>query len=35
MVQNPPEGYPRISPYLYYEDGAAAIDWLVSPDTLG
>ena len=28
MVQNPPEGYPRISPYLYYEDGAAAIDWL-------
>jgi PhnB protein len=28
MVQNPPEGYPRVSPYLYYEDGAAAIDWL-------
>lgn len=28
MVQNPPAGYPRISPYLYYEDGAAAIDWL-------
>ena len=29
MPKNPPEGYPRISPYLYYEDGAAAIDWLV------
>jgi len=28
VVQNPPEGYPRISPYLYYEDGAAAIEWL-------
>jgi uncharacterized glyoxalase superfamily protein PhnB len=28
MVQNPPSGYPRISPYLYYEDGAAAIEWL-------
>jgi uncharacterized glyoxalase superfamily protein PhnB len=28
MVQNPPAGYPRISPYLYYEDGATAIDWL-------
>src|SRR5205807_9945023 len=28
MPKNPPEGYPRVSPYLYYEDGAAAIDWL-------
>jgi uncharacterized glyoxalase superfamily protein PhnB len=28
MPQNPPEGYPRISPYLYYEDAAAAIEWL-------
>jgi uncharacterized glyoxalase superfamily protein PhnB len=28
VVQNPPKGYPRISPYLYYEDGAAAIEWL-------
>jgi uncharacterized glyoxalase superfamily protein PhnB len=28
MVQNPPEGYPRISPYLYYEDAGAAIEWL-------
>lgn len=28
MVQNPPQGYPRISPYLYYEDASAAIDWL-------
>jgi uncharacterized glyoxalase superfamily protein PhnB len=28
MVQNPPRGYPRISPYLYYADAAAAIEWL-------
>jgi PhnB protein len=28
MVQNPPEGYTRVSPYLYYEDPAAALDWL-------
>ncbi len=28
MVVNAPEGYPQISPYLYYEDGAAALDWL-------
>jgi PhnB protein len=28
MPKNPPEGYPRISPYVYYEDAAAAIDWL-------
>jgi uncharacterized glyoxalase superfamily protein PhnB len=28
MAQNPPEGYPRISPYLYYEDADAAIAWL-------
>jgi PhnB protein len=28
MVQNPPEGYPRISPYLYYEEPAKALDWL-------
>ena len=28
MPQNPPEGYPRISPYLLYRDGAAAIDFL-------
>ncbi|MDQ2983940.1 MAG: VOC family protein [Actinomycetota bacterium] len=30
MPQNPPEGYPRICPYLYYEDAAAAIDWLTN-----
>ncbi|MBA2357243.1 MAG: VOC family protein [Actinobacteria bacterium] len=28
MTQNPPEGYSRITPYLLYEDGAAAIDFL-------
>jgi uncharacterized glyoxalase superfamily protein PhnB len=28
MTQNPPEGYPRISPYLIYEDGGSALDWL-------
>jgi uncharacterized glyoxalase superfamily protein PhnB len=28
MVQNPPEGYPRISPYLLYKDGAGAIEFL-------
>jgi uncharacterized glyoxalase superfamily protein PhnB len=28
MVQNPPQGYTRISPYLYYEDPAAAVEWL-------
>lgn len=30
MAQNPPEGYPRISPYLLYEDSEAAIDFLTS-----
>lgn len=28
MPQNPPVGYPRISPYLYYEDAGTAIEWL-------
>src|SRR5205823_4794009 len=28
MAQNPPEGYPRITPYLLYEDVAAALEWL-------
>jgi PhnB protein len=28
MVQNPPEGYTRVSPYLYYERPAEALDWL-------
>ena len=30
MVQNPPEGFPVITPYLLYEDLDAAVDWLVS-----
>jgi uncharacterized glyoxalase superfamily protein PhnB len=25
----PPENYPTITPYLYYEDAGAAMDWLV------
>ena len=28
MPANPPENMPRITPYLYYEDVAAALDWL-------
>jgi PhnB protein len=28
MARNPPEGMPRITPYLLYEDVAAALDWL-------
>ncbi|GAB4336614.1 MAG: VOC family protein [Dehalococcoidia bacterium] len=28
MVQNPPEGYPRVVPYLLYEDAGAALNWL-------
>ena len=27
-MQNPPEGYSRVNPYLYYEDAAAAIDFI-------
>jgi uncharacterized glyoxalase superfamily protein PhnB len=30
MPQNPPEGYPRVMPYLYYEDAAAALGFLTS-----
>ncbi len=30
MVQNPPEGFPRITPYLLYEDVDATLDWLVT-----
>jgi PhnB protein len=30
MPQNPPEGYPSVMPYLYYEDAAAALDFLTS-----
>jgi len=33
MVQNPPEGTPRLSPYLLVEDVDSELDWLVS--TLG
>ena len=29
-MQKPPEGWPRIAPSLFYEDAAAAIDWLVN-----
>lgn len=28
MVQNPPPGFPRVTPYLLYEDANAALDWL-------
>ncbi len=27
-MSNPPPGYPRISPYLLYEDAAAAVAYL-------
>ncbi len=27
-MANPPAGYPRISPYLLYEDAAGAVDYL-------
>ena len=29
MPQNPPEGYPRVMPYLLYEDSDAALEFLV------
>jgi PhnB protein len=28
MTRNPPEGYPRVMPYLYYEDNGGALDFL-------
>jgi PhnB protein len=28
-MANPPDGYPRVSPYLLYEDAAAAVRYLV------
>jgi uncharacterized glyoxalase superfamily protein PhnB len=28
MPANPPENMPRVTPYLYYEDVAGALDWL-------
>ena len=30
MVQNPPEGFPQITPYLLYEDLDATVDWLIA-----
>ncbi len=27
-MRNPPPGYPRVSPYLLYEDAARAVDYL-------
>ena len=30
MPANPPENMPRITPYLYYEDVAKALDWLAA-----
>ncbi|HKF49630.1 MAG TPA: VOC family protein [Terracidiphilus sp.] len=29
MVQNPPKDMPRITPHIFYDDVAAAMDWLV------
>lgn len=29
MVSNPPSDMPRITPHLFYDDVAAALDWLV------
>ena len=29
MPDNPPAGFPRVTPYLFYEDPGAAVDWLV------
>ncbi len=28
MPKNPPEGMPRVSPYLFYRDIPAALEWL-------
>ncbi len=28
MPQSPPEGFPRLAPYLFYNDLAAALEWL-------
>ena len=30
MVPNPPHDMPRITPHLFYDDVAAAVDWLVN-----
>jgi PhnB protein len=29
-VSNPPDGFPRVTPYLLYEDLDAAVDWLLA-----
>jgi uncharacterized glyoxalase superfamily protein PhnB len=30
VAQNPPEGFPRITPYLLYEGLDTAVDWLMT-----
>ena len=30
MPKNPPENTPRVTPYIYYEDAGAALDWLAN-----
>lgn len=30
MVRNPPDDFPRITPYLLYEDVASTLDWLIN-----
>ncbi len=30
MVENPPAGFPRVTPYLLYEDLDRAVDWACS-----
>jgi PhnB protein len=30
MVMNPPEGMPRVTPYLLYEELDATVDWLIA-----
>lgn len=30
MPMNPPSGYPRVTPYLMYDDTAAALEWLAT-----
>ncbi len=30
MIQNPPANTPRVSPYVLYEDVAAALEWLTA-----
>jgi uncharacterized glyoxalase superfamily protein PhnB len=28
MLKNPPDGMPRVTPYVFYDDLPAALDWL-------